>query len=109
MRVRCIIGVNDWERTQPQDIVIYISLHTDTRRAAETDDLADCVDYDQVAQGVRTLAEKSSRHTVEALAEDIARFCLRQGGLQKVTVKIQKPGAIREAGSAGVEIEREKD
>jgi FolB domain-containing protein len=34
---RGIIGVRDWERKRPQDILINITLYTDTRRAAETD------------------------------------------------------------------------
>ena len=36
--VRGIIGINDWEREQPQDILINIVVMTDTRRAGETDD-----------------------------------------------------------------------
>ena len=46
--VRGIIGVNDWERKRPQDILINITLFTDTRRAAETDDITDCVKYSTV-------------------------------------------------------------
>ncbi|MBE3043071.1 dihydroneopterin aldolase, partial [Candidatus Bathyarchaeota archaeon] len=44
--------------------------------------------------------------TVEALAEDIARLCLRRPGVQKVAVKVEKPGAVTGAESVGVEIER---
>ena len=32
--VRGIIGVNDWERNRAQDILINVTLFTDTRRAA---------------------------------------------------------------------------
>ena len=48
--VRGIIGVNDWERKRPQDILINITLFTDTRRAAETDDINDCVNYSTVSK-----------------------------------------------------------
>lgn len=34
---RGIIGVNDWERKRAQNILINITLFTDTHRAAETD------------------------------------------------------------------------
>ena len=37
LRARGIIGVNDWERDKPQEILINITVFTDTRRAGETD------------------------------------------------------------------------
>ncbi|MCJ7585201.1 MAG: dihydroneopterin aldolase [Anaerolineales bacterium] len=113
LRVRGILGVHDWERQQPREILINVTLFTDTRRAAETDDLADCVDYSQTAQKIRALvapqtagAGGAERFTVEALAEDIANLCLSQPGVQKVTVRVEKPGAVEGAESVGVEIER---
>jgi len=107
--VRGIIGVNDWEREKPQDILINISLFTDTRRAAETDDLTDCVNYSTVAKKVQAHAESSTRFTLEALANDLARICLEDQAVQKVIVRVEKPGAVRFAKSAGVEIERSRD
>ncbi len=106
---RGIIGINDWEREQPQDILINITVETDTRRAAQSDDIADCVNYRTLAKEVRYHAETAARLTVEALANDIAGICLRQPGVQKATVRVEKPGAVRFAASVGVEIERRSD
>lgn len=106
---RGIIGINDWEREQPQDILINIAVTTDTRRAAQTDDIADCVNYRSLAREVRQHAETAARLTVEALANDIATICLQQPGVQKATVRVEKPGAVRFAASVGVEIERGHD
>jgi FolB domain-containing protein len=106
LRVSGILGVHDWERQQPREILINVELFTDTRRAAETDDLADCVDYSQTAQKIRALAGSAGRFTVEALAEDIANLCLSQPRVQKVTVRVEKPGAVKGAESVGVEIVR---
>jgi FolB domain-containing protein len=41
---RGILGVNDWEREKPQDILINIVVFTDTRGADKSDDLSECVD-----------------------------------------------------------------
>ncbi|MDI6769851.1 MAG: dihydroneopterin aldolase [Anaerolineales bacterium] len=106
LRVRGILGVHDWERQQPREILINVELFTDTRRAAESDDIADCVDYSQVAQKIRALTGSVGRFTVEALAEDIASLCLSQPRVRKVTVRVEKPGAVEGAGSVGVEIIR---
>ena len=106
---RGIIGVNDWERSNPQDILINIVLFTDLRKAGRSDNLADSVNYRTVAKKVQAHAEHAKRLTVEALAEDIAGLCLEETGVLKVRVNVEKPGAVRFSRSVGVEIEREKE
>jgi dihydroneopterin aldolase len=54
-------------------------------------------------------AESAGRLTVEALATDLARLCLQEPGVQKVRVRVEKPGAVRFARSVGVEIERTRE
>jgi FolB domain-containing protein len=106
LRVRGILGIHDWERVTPREIVINITLYTDTRRAARTDDIADCVSYSDVARKVRAYAESAARMTVEALANDLAELCLQEPKVRKVLVRVDKPGAVAEAASVGVEVER---
>lgn len=106
---RGIIGVNDWERKRPQDILINITIFTDTRRAADTDHINDCVNYSSVSKKVLAHAETAHRLTVEALANDLAKLCLEENGVQRVMVRVEKPGAVRFAASVGVEIERSRD
>ena len=107
--VRGIIGVNDWERKRPQDILINITLFTDTRRAAETDDITDCVNYSTISKKVQEHAESAEKLTVEALANELVKLCLEERNVQKVVMRVEKPGAVRFAESVGVEIERFRD
>ena len=107
--VRGIIGINDWERVTIQDILINIVLFADLRRAGESDDIADCVNYRTVAKKVQAHAETARRFTVEALAADIARLCLEDPLVQRVRVRVEKPGAVRFSNSVGVEIERSRE
>jgi FolB domain-containing protein len=106
---RGIIGLNDWERETPQEILINLTLDVDLRQAGETDDLSYSVNYDTVSKKILEHAESAGRLTVEALAADLARLCLEEPGVQKVIVRVEKPGAVRFAGSVGVEIERSRD
>ncbi len=106
---RGIIGVHDWERSRPQNIMINITIFTDTRRAAQTDSLDDCINYSTMSKKLLAHAESVNRLTVEALANDLASVCLEEPGVQKVIVRVEKPGAVRFAESVGVEIERSKD
>ncbi|HEY3474330.1 MAG TPA: dihydroneopterin aldolase [Anaerolineales bacterium] len=107
--VRGIIGVNDWERKRAQDILINITLFTDTRRAAETDNIADCVNYSTMSKRLQAHAESAGRLTVEALANDLAKLCFEDKAVMKVILRVEKPGAVRFARSVGVEIERSRD
>jgi FolB domain-containing protein len=106
--VRGIIGVNDDERRSPQDILINIVLFADVHQAGETDQIEFSVNYRTVTKKIIAHTEKSQRFTVEALATDIAGLCLAEPNVQKVRVRVEKPGAVRFARSVGVEIERSR-
>jgi FolB domain-containing protein len=106
---RGIIGVNDWEREKPQEILINIVLFADLHEAGRSDNLEDSVNYRTVAKMVLAHAETAQRQTVEALAADVARLCLEEPGVQQVRVRIEKPGAVRFSRSVGVEIERSRE
>ena len=107
--VRGIIGVNDWERKRAQDILINVILFTDTRRAGETDSIVDCVNYSTMSKRLQAHAESAERLTVEALANDLVKICLEDKGVERVILRVEKPGAVRFAKSVGVEIERSRD
>ncbi|MBL8101555.1 MAG: dihydroneopterin aldolase [Anaerolineales bacterium] len=104
-----IIGVNDWEREKPQEISINIVLFADLHEAGRSDNVEDSVNYRTVAKKVLAHAETAQRHTVEALAADVARLCLEVPGVQQVRVRIEKPGAVRFSRAVGVEIERSRE
>jgi FolB domain-containing protein len=106
LRIQAIIGIRDWERQTPQEVLVNVVLTTDTRRAATSDDIIDCVDYSELVKEIRALVEAARRFTVEALAEDIARVCLARPGVTRVNIRVEKPGAVTGAASVGVEIDR---
>lgn len=107
--IRGIIGINESERTQKQDILINICLYGDISKAGISDDIADCINYRTVAKKVIAYVEHSSRFTVEALAADIMRLCLEEPGVSSARVRVEKPGAVRFAQSVGVEILRSRE
>jgi FolB domain-containing protein len=104
--IRSVIGISEREREQPQDILVNITIYTDTARAGESDDVNDSVNYRTVSKSVLAHTEKVHRFTVEALAEDIARICLENPDIFGVKVRVAKPGAVRFSRSVGVSITR---
>lgn len=106
---RGILGINNWEREKIQDILINIILFADLSEAGQSDSLEDTVNYRLVTKKVQLHAETAGRFTVEALAADLARICLEDPKVQKVRVRVEKPGAVRFTRAVGVEIERQRE
>jgi FolB domain-containing protein len=106
--VKGIIGINDDEREQPQEIIISLELFTDLSKAGQNDDVQYSLNYSTLAKQVVAYVESSSRFTVEALAEDIATLCFEYPNVNRVTVRVEKPAAARFAEAVGVEIDRSR-
>ena len=109
LHLRTIIGINDEERTDRQDVLINLIVETDTRPAGQSDDIADAVNYRTLTKEIIELVETSRFLLVERLAEEIARLCLSDVRVERVSVTVEKPQALRFARSVGVSIERSRD
>lgn len=105
--LRCIVGIYPEERHQKQDVIINIILECDCRPAAASDDIADAVDYKSLKKSVIELVENSSFNLIETLADRIAGLCTARNGVNRATVSVDKPGALRFARSVAVEVTRD--
>ena len=108
LHLRTIIGINEEERHDRQDVMIDLFLWTDTRAAAQSDDIGDAMDYHTLTKRIIKLVESSQFYLVEKLAAEIAHLCLEESRVARVRVSVDKPGALRFARSVGVTIERER-
>ena len=86
-------GVFDFEREQGQRFVADVVCTLDLAPAAETDDLQLTVDYGVLAADVVADIEGEPLDLIEALADRIARTCLRRPAVQSVEVTVHKPDA----------------
>ena len=108
LALRCIIGVYPEERREKQDVLINIVLECDHSAAAKSDQLADAVDYKGIKKEVIKLVDASAFNLIETLADRIVQLCLSNSKVQRVTVTVDKPAALRFARSVAVEISRER-
>lgn len=106
LRLRCIIGVEPWERKTLQEVEIQITLDTRLRKAGKSDDLAKTINYRTLTKQIIALVEGSAFQLVEALAQAIADLCLKERRVRGVKVRVEKPGALRFARTVGVVIRR---
>ena len=107
--LRTIVGINEEERRNRQDVLINITLHADTRPAGRSDDIDDAVNYRTITKRVIELVEGSQFYLVEKMAAEIATICLSDERVTRACVRVEKPGALRFARSVGIEIERGRD
>src|SRR3546814_11516643 len=78
----------------------------DNRVPAASDDIADTLNYKAVSKRVIAYVSQSDFGLVEPLAERVAAIILEEFGVQRVRLKLSKPGAVRGARAVGVVIER---
>jgi dihydroneopterin aldolase len=108
LRIKTIVGIWEWERRIRQTVSIDLEMGADIRNAARTDRIEDAMDYKQIAKRVQQFVEDSSYQLVETLAENIATVVLREFEVPWITVRVNKPGAIRGSRDVGVIIRRER-
>ncbi len=107
LHVRCIVGIYPYEREEKQDVILNLTLYADLRKACQSDNIADTVDYKRLKKQVLDMVQNSAFYLIERLAEEVARMALGAPGVQRVTVSVDKPGALRFARSVAVAITRE--
>jgi dihydroneopterin aldolase len=106
LRVDAVIGIFDWERRIRQTLSVDIEVAADCAAAAATDDVAQAVDYKDLAKRVVAFLQESQFQLVETAAERTAEMLRAEVGVPWVRLRLHKPGALREARDVGVVIER---
>jgi dihydroneopterin aldolase len=86
-------GVFPAERELGQHFVVDLTCELDLARAGSEDDLAQTIDYGRLAAAVVADVEGDPLELIEALADRIARTCLRYEAVQRVGVTVHKPNA----------------
>lgn len=108
LRIDTTVGVYEWERAVRQTLWLDLELACDTKPAAARDDLADSIDYANLASRIEAFAIAHHFSLIETLAEKIAMLIINDFAVQAVKVYLRKPDALAGAASAGVRIERSR-
>ena len=99
------VGTHAHERLQSQTVVINLDLAV-LETAPAPASLADVVCYEAAIDAIKAILGSGHIELVETVAERIAQACLRDARVESARVRVEKPTAVTDAGSVGVEIER---
>lgn len=107
--VRGIVGIKPDEQANPQDILINVTLWANTRSAAASDNIDDAINYRTISKAIIAHIEQGRPYLVERLAAELAQICFETDSrIQAVELTVEKPTALRFAGSVGLTIYRQR-
>lgn len=100
------IGVFDHEYERVQVVRINLELQALEMADPNCDDYTQVVCYADIAERIRVLAAEGHIRLVETLAHKIALLCLEDPRVQEAIVRVEKPEALKNAQTVGVEVTR---
>ena len=108
LRLRTIIGINDWERGTRQDVVINVELELAAGTVFTRDAIDETVDYKQLNKRIIEEVERSSFFLIEKLGDHLLMVVMEDRRVRRARVRVAKPGALRFTDSVSVECSAER-
>ena len=102
--IQGIIGIHEHEKIKKQKIKFNIVIDVDQNSVPDEKDIKSIVDYEKITNKLENLAKSKKYNFLESLAEDSFVEIFEDKRISSVKIKIEKPDAIKNASSAGVEI-----
>jgi 7,8-dihydroneopterin aldolase/epimerase/oxygenase len=100
----CGVYAHEKGRTRPLLVDIDVWVRGDVRGAGDA--LDQTVDYDVLAAHIHKVAASQHLHLIETFAEEICARVLADTRIERVRLRVEKPGSVPGAVCSGVEIER---
>lgn len=108
LQAQVLVGIYPRERAERQVVEIDLTFGVPDA-AAQNDDIADTIDYDQVVTRIREVLLTQQFNLLETLGEFIVNLLFDEFGAPWVRVSVAKPGVLEHVRRVGVFIERGTD
>ena len=99
-----IIGIHQNEKINKQKIIFNIVIDVNQNIYPDESNLSSIVDYEKITNKLKKLAKNKKYNFLESLAEDSFSEIFADKRINSVKIKIEKPDAIVNAQSVGVEV-----
>jgi dihydroneopterin aldolase len=106
LSIQTTIGFFAWEKEIKQTLIIDLVMGWNTATAATNDELAKTLDYAEISEEIASFANNNPVDLIETLAERLAQHLLSKYKMPWLKLTVGKPGAVHNAATVGVEIER---
>ena len=98
------IGIHKHEKINKQKIIFNIVIDVNKSTLPDENNLSSIVDYEKITHKLENLAKNKNYNFLESLAEDSFKEIFKDKRISSVKIKIEKPDAITNAQSVGVEV-----
>lgn len=89
LKFQCIIGILDFERTKPQDVIVNVEIEYDYKEGF--------INYAEVAELIKNLMKKSDFLLIEDALEAInLKLYKEYDSIENIFIKITKPSILRD-------------
>ena len=99
-----IIGIHEHEKTEKQKIKFNIVVNVNQNTVPDEKNIKSIVDYEKITNKLENLAKSKKYNFLESLAEDSFSKIFDDKRVNSVKIKIEKPDAIKNAESVGIEV-----
>jgi len=99
-----IIGIHEHEKIKKQKIKFNIVIDVDQNVLPDEKDIKSIVDYEKITNNLKNLVKNKKYNFLESLAEDSFKEIFEDKRINSVKIKIEKPEAIKNVDSVGVEV-----
>ena len=99
-----IIGIHKHEKINKQKIIFNIVIDVNQNLLPDENNLSSIIDYEKITNKIEILAKNKKYNFLESLAEDSFKEIFADKRINSVKIKIEKPDAIANAQSVGIEV-----
>lgn len=108
LRLRTFIGIKDEEINNKQDVIINAKIEYSASQAADSDDMANALNYRTITKEIISLVENNRFSLLEKLTADVLAIASAHPSVQFAEVEIDKPYALRFADSVSLSLSVQK-
>ena len=99
-----IIGIHDHEKIKKQKIKFNIVIDVNQNTIPNEKDIRSIIDYEKIITKIEKITQSKRYNFLESLAENSFKEIFEDKRINSVKIKIEKPDAIKNADSVGVEV-----
>lgn len=108
LRLRTVIGINDWERREKQDVIINVRLQMQPGTEVTNDRIERTINYRSLTKAIIQEVEQSNFFLLEKLCERILEIVMGDSRVWRAEVELDKPQALRFTDSVAVRCAAER-
>ena len=108
MMIEAEIGIYKKEKNMTQPLRISVVAKVKNPKKINDKNINSVVCYNQISKKIKRIVRSGHTMLLEKLAEKIFEECFRNKRVETMKIRLEKLNAIKEAESAGIEVERSR-